>query len=100
MARLSFSSRAREDLLEIWRYIAERSPRAADRMFDLIEARCQGLREHPQLGPARPDIGEGARALAVERWLILYRQIEGGVQVVRVVDGARDLGAIDWIETR
>jgi toxin ParE1/3/4 len=29
------------------------------------------LRVHPELGPARPDIAEGARMLVIERWLAL-----------------------------
>jgi toxin ParE1/3/4 len=95
LGRLRFSNRARQDLLDIWVYIAERNPRAADKVFDLIQRRCQDLREHVQLGPARPDIAVGARALVIERWLVLYRQVDDGVQVVRIVDGARDLTTLD-----
>lgn len=32
----------------------------------------------------------------VERWLALYRITEEGPQIVRVLDGARDLSALDW----
>jgi hypothetical protein len=39
---------------------------------------------------------EDARALVIERWLVLYRLVEDGVQVVRIIDGARDLTRIDW----
>lgn len=45
---------------------------------------------------ARPEIGEGARSLVIERWLVLYRLVDGGVQIVRIVDGARDLDRLDW----
>jgi toxin ParE1/3/4 len=44
----------------------------------------------------RPEIAEGARALVIERWLALYRLTEDGVQVVRIIDGARDLAKIEW----
>jgi toxin ParE1/3/4 len=44
----------------------------------------------------RPDIRPGTRVLVVDRWLVLYRQIEDDVQVVRIVDGARDLARLDW----
>ena len=91
MTKLHFSNKARGDLLEIWLYIAERNPSAADRVADVIEQRCQVLRNYPKLGAARPEITEEARALVIERWIVFYREIEGGVQVVRIVDASRDL---------
>ncbi|MFI5012483.1 MAG: type II toxin-antitoxin system RelE/ParE family toxin [Hyphomicrobiales bacterium] len=96
MSKVRFTHRAREDFLEIWLYIAPRNPQAADRVYDRIEESCQLLRDHPQLGPARPEIAEGARALIIERWIALYRLVEDGVQVVRIIDGVRDLTQIDW----
>jgi toxin ParE1/3/4 len=48
----------------------------------------------PEVGPARQDIALGLRLLPVERYVILYRIIDGGVEVVRVVHGARHLPAL------
>ena len=96
VTKVRFTRRAREDLLDIWLYIEPRSPLIADQVYDRIERSCQLLRDHPQLGPARPEIGDGARALIIERWIALYRLMEDGVQIVRVVDGARDLTQIEW----
>ena len=97
MSRVRFTRRAREDLLDIWLYVAPRSSEAvADQIYDRLEERCQLLTEHPQLGPARPEIAEDARALVIERWLALYRLIDDGAQVVRIVDGSRDLTQIEW----
>jgi toxin ParE1/3/4 len=96
VTRLRFTRRAREDLLDIWLYIAPRRPLIADQVYDRIERSCQLLRDHPQLGPARPEIGDGARALIIERWIALYRLTEDGAQIVRVIDGARDLTQIEW----
>jgi toxin ParE1/3/4 len=94
--QVRFTRRAPEDLLDIWLYIAPQNPVAADRVFDRIEASCQLLRDYPELGPARSEIADNARALVIERWLALYRLIEGGVQVVRIVDGSRDLAKLEW----
>jgi toxin ParE1/3/4 len=96
VTKVRFTRRAREDLLDIWPYIEPRSPLIADQVYDRIERNCQHLRDHPQLGPARPEIGDGARALIIERWIALYRLMEDGVQIVRIVDGARDLTHIEW----
>ncbi len=96
MSRVRLTRRAREDLLDIWIGIARDNQSAADRVYDRIEKSCLLLRRHPQLGPARPDIAEGARALVIQRWLALYRLMEDGVQIVRIVDGARDLSRLEW----
>ena len=96
VTRLRFTRRAREDLLDIWLYIAPRCPLIADQVYDRIERSRQPLRDHPQLRLARPEIGDGARALIIERWIALYRLTEDGVQIVRVIDVARDLTQIEW----
>jgi toxin ParE1/3/4 len=54
------------------------------------------LRDYQQLGPARPEIAEDARALVIERWLALYRVEDDGVQIVRIIDGVRDLTDLEW----
>ena len=82
---------ARQDLIDIWRYVARDNLLAADSLLDRIDEACRSLADNPQLGPARADIRPGMRYCVVERYVILYRAIEGGVEVVRVVHGARDL---------
>jgi toxin ParE1/3/4 len=97
VSEVRYSRRAREDLLDIWLYIArQNSEAAADRVFDRIEDACRILARHPELGPARPEIADEARSLVVQRWLALYRLTADGVQIVRVIDGARDLKRMDW----
>ena len=90
-ARVFRTRRAREDLVEIWRYVARDNPLAADDLLGRIDESCRLLADNPELGPARPDIRPGLRYFVVERYVVLYRAIEGGVEVVRVVHGARDL---------
>ncbi|MEC4880962.1 MAG: type II toxin-antitoxin system RelE/ParE family toxin [Scytonema sp. PMC 1070.18] len=95
MGRLIRTTRAEEDLIEIWLYIAADNPVAASELVDRIEAKCQMLADSPKLGPARPDIAPELRYSPVGRYVILYREIPGGVEVVRVVHGARDLPGIE-----
>ena len=92
-----YTARAREDLLDIWLYVAAHNSEAvADRIYDRIEKSCRLLADHPQLGRARPEIQPEARSLVIERWLALYRVTEDGAQIVRIIDAARDLSAIEW----
>lgn len=53
--------------------------------------RCRLLGEHPELGPLREDIAPGLRYLPVGRYPLLYRIVDDGVEIVRVVHGARHL---------
>lgn len=95
MTRVLYSARSRDDIEDIWLQVALANGVAlADDIVDSIERRAAGLASHPHLGPARPEIAEGARVLLVERWLSLYRVNDTDVQIVRIVDGARDLGRI------
>jgi toxin ParE1/3/4 len=82
---------AEEDLIDIWLYIAPDNPGAADRLLDEIEEKFSLLADQPQLGPARPDIAEECRYFPVGNYLILYRIIPDGIEVVRVVQGSRRL---------
>ena len=96
---LDYTKEAREDLLDLWGHIAaDRSENFADRILDRITEACDVLADHPELGRARPEIDPEARALVVERWLALYRLKPDGPQIVRVVDGARDLSRIGFPE--
>jgi toxin ParE1/3/4 len=84
-------------LLDIWLYVARNSSEAvADRVLDSIEQACCSLEQHPRLGRARPEIQSEARSITIERWLALYRVTEEGAQIVRIIDGARDIAAIEW----
>ena len=98
MSRIVFTARAREDLIEIWLYIATHNSEAvADRVYDSIEESCRLLIDHPRLGRPRPEIQPEARSLVIERWLALFRVTEDGAQIVRIIDAARDVSAIEWI---
>lgn len=97
MARLRFLRRARDDLLEIWLHIARDNGRAADRVIDRIETKCGLLGDNPELGPPRPEIGDGVRALHIDKWIAFYRLTDGdGIEIVRVVDSRRDLRRLKW----
>jgi toxin ParE1/3/4 len=96
VSKVRFTRQARKDLLDIWLYLAPRtSETLADRVYDRIEESCRQLGRQPQLGPARPEIADDARVLIIERWLALYRLVEDGAQVVRIIDGSRDLAKLE-----
>jgi toxin ParE1/3/4 len=89
--QLRQSRRARRDLIDLWCEIAANDPMAADRVYDRLEARLKILEQFAEAGRARPDIAPEARLLAEPPYAILYRIIPEGVQIVRIVHGARHI---------
>ena len=82
---------ARSDLDRIWDYLAQNNPAAADRLVDQIVANCFKLASNPSLGRSRSQYVEGLRSHRVRNYLIFYFPITGGVEIARVLHGARDL---------
>jgi toxin ParE1/3/4 len=52
------------------------------------------LASNPLLGRARPEIAPELRYLPIGNYLILYRELEEGIEVVRVVHGATRLDGL------
>jgi len=91
MPEIKRTAKAEEDLIDIWVYIAQAKVSAADSLLDRIEEKFFVLAEQPRLGPRCPDIAPELRCFPVGNYLILYREISVGVEIVRVVHGARRL---------
>lgn len=94
MGRFIRTAKAEEDLIEIWIYIAADNPTASDSLLEQIDTKCQMLADNPELGQPRPDIAPGLRYFPVARYLIFYQNISKGIEVVRVVHGAKYLPGI------
>jgi toxin ParE1/3/4 len=66
----------------------------ADAFVDLIDQKFQALAGHPNPGRSRDELEEGLRSFPVGKYVIFYRAIPEGVEIVRVLHGSRDLTAI------
>ncbi|HEV2330913.1 MAG TPA: type II toxin-antitoxin system RelE/ParE family toxin [Verrucomicrobiae bacterium] len=88
------TSRANLDLVEIAFRIAQENPVAAERWLDKISEKCEMLVRMPKIGRSRPDLAPGFRSFPVGDYVIFYifyRPISDGIQVIRVLHGARDI---------
>jgi toxin ParE1/3/4 len=94
VARLEFTKEAAADLRDIWGYIHDQNPDAATRLVALLDEHCKFLADNPMAGQARPEIRPDLRYFPVRTYLIFYRPIAGGVEIVRVVHGRRNLHAL------
>lgn len=93
MSRCEFSPQARADLLLIHDHIAEDSPPNALRFVNRLEQQCYRLADYPFMGRARPEFGSDYRSFTAPgtRYIIIYRPIEDGVQILHVREGSQNL---------
>jgi toxin ParE1/3/4 len=88
------------DLIEQADYIARDNLDAALRYLDAAEATFRDLAQQPTLGSRC--ILDSPRAAGLLRWrvggfenyLIFYRPIDNGIEIVRVIHGAWDIEAV------
>ena len=85
---------AETDLIEIWVYIAEENPAAADALLESINDTCRTLATAPLMGRTRDELLPGIRSFPVGHYVIFYQPIEDGIDVVRVLHGARDFPSV------
>jgi toxin ParE1/3/4 len=91
MARIVRTFPARDDLRQIWVYVAQHNLVAADRFIDEIERTLRLLAGNPQMGQAIEQFRAGLRQFTVGNYVLFYEPIEGGVRLVRVLHGARKM---------
>ncbi len=97
--------RVRDDIIAIYRYIHERSPQSADNVLDAIERSIRRLVDSPGVGRYwnSPDPRlDGLKVTPVtpyRNFLIFFRRVPAGIEIFRIVHGARDLAPLmDEIE--
>ena len=93
MAVIVLQPRAKADLSDFWQFFAEDSDDQADAFIDLIDQKFQLLAQQSGLGRRREELTEGLRSFPVGRYVIFYLPIPDGVQIVRLLYGARDIEA-------
>jgi toxin ParE1/3/4 len=70
VAQLRISTRASEDLLDIWSYIADDSEANADGFIDKIYETMELLARQPGLGCHREELAPGIQSFAVGRYIV------------------------------
>jgi toxin ParE1/3/4 len=85
------SPQAKSELEAIGDYIAADSPANAKRFIDRLTEKFIALGRSPRIGRARPGLRSDLRSFPFGAYLILYRIVDDGVEIVRVVHSARNL---------
>ena len=90
----------RQDIIAIYRYIHERSPRSADKVLDAIEQSIRSLADTPGVGRywnSNDRRLEGMKLTTVSpyrNYLIFFRAAEREIEVFRIVHAARELATL------
>jgi toxin ParE1/3/4 len=75
-------------------YIADESFAAADRWVDRLDEQFRVLATQPMMGRARDELAPGVRSFPFGRYVVFYVPLEDGIDVIRVLHGARDIEAV------
>jgi toxin ParE1/3/4 len=88
------TSEAELDRVEIILHIARDNPVAAERFLNTIDDKCRLPAQMPEPGRKRFELAPELRSLAVGNYVIFYRPVADGIQLIRVLHGRRDIQTI------
>ncbi len=92
MAKVRYSKLASSDLYENSEFIAQDKPEAAYRWLEKLEAACATLAQNPEMGQLRSSKNHGrCRSFTSGSYVIFFRGLDDGVEIIRIVRGERDL---------
>jgi len=92
MPKVKYSKLASKDLFEYSEFIAHDKPVAAYKWVEQIEDACATLAANPEMGQARKSKNHGnCRSFTSGKYVIFFRAIQGGVEIIRIVRGGLDL---------
>jgi toxin ParE1/3/4 len=94
VSKVDVNDLAEADLEHVYLYIARSSPRSAERLIFLIHEKCRTLADFPLMGRERPELAPGLRSFPVHDYIIFYRPLGTGIEVVRVLSGHQDIEAV------
>lgn len=94
MSSYFLSPQAAKDLTEINNYLFADNQDAADAFIDTIAQKFELLAKFPKMGRMRNELASSLRSFPFQVYLIFYREVEEGIEIVRIASGYRDLEAL------
>ncbi|MDB9309707.1 type II toxin-antitoxin system RelE/ParE family toxin [Aphanizomenon sp. CS-733/32] len=94
MSNYSLTDQAIEDINEICDYLSGFNLESANQFLNNIEQKCQVLAQFPNMGRSYAEILPELRGISVNPYIIFYRLIKDDVEIIRVVNGYRNLESL------
>ncbi|MEH2202568.1 MAG: type II toxin-antitoxin system RelE/ParE family toxin [Nostoc sp.] len=76
--------------IEIADYFAETSVEAGERFFSEFNRKCQQIVAFPNSGKSYAKIRPDLRGVSLQGYIIFYRVLDDGIEILRVVSGRRN----------
>lgn len=89
-----FSPRAVADLEQIFDYIVQDKPAAAERFVRTLKEKCETLARFPLIETPREHLAPALRAFPFGSYVIYYRPEANTVRIERFLHGARDIDSL------
>jgi toxin ParE1/3/4 len=89
MARITRTESARADVVAISEYISQDKPYAAARWLEELDRTLDRLASNPFAGETVEHLAADMRRQCFGKYLIFYVPIKGGIEVRRILHGAR-----------
>lgn len=91
---------ARDDLKEIWKYIAGYNPAVADKFLKQLRDKFELLASNPKIGRQHDNLVLNLRSFPFKNYVIFYFSNDSSVEIYRILHGARDIESLfeDYFE--
>ncbi len=100
MPDITRSAQAKEDTRNILLYLAERSgsQRVSDNFALQMDERIQQYARQPQMGTVYDELLPDLRYFTFKnQYIIFYQETSSGIEIIRVLHGARDIDLTDFV---
>jgi toxin ParE1/3/4 len=94
MARYLINLLASQDLNEIADYFAANNVKAGEKFFQNFNRKCKQLILFPNSGKSYAEIYPELKGIPLGGYIIFYRILEDGIEILRVISGRRNLPSI------
>lgn len=94
MSQFIISQSASRDLSSIVDYFVIENVEAGEHLLQTFNQKCQQLVNFPNMGREYNNLRSGLRGLPLNGHIILYQAINDDIEIVRVVNGRRNLKAL------
>jgi toxin ParE1/3/4 len=85
------TDQAEGDLRKILLDLAQLSVTAGQRLVEMIKQKSLWYAERPEVGVLRDDLAPGLRCFMIWNYLIFYRSVAGGIELIRIIHGSRNI---------
>jgi toxin ParE1/3/4 len=94
MSRYVINILASQDLNKIADRFTETNLQAGEQFFSDFNRKCKQLVAFPNSGKSYAEIRSDLRGLSLDGYILFYRILEDGIEILRVVSGRRNFPSL------